>query len=131
MVSLKKFVSSWTGRSWRFLPDDHQDLPSLEMELLVGVPSHLHDSPPSSPETPAGFFPLYVGEDRRRFVVPTEFLSHPLFRMLLEKAQEEFGFEQRRGLVVPCSVAAFQEALNAVRGCYTKFCFGELVEEFL
>ncbi|KAL7204144.1 hypothetical protein ACSBR2_017248 [Camellia fascicularis] len=35
--------------------------------------------------------------------------------MLLEKAYDEFGFEQRDGLVVPCSVAAFQEVVSAVQ----------------
>ncbi|KAL7194853.1 hypothetical protein ACSBR1_035140 [Camellia fascicularis] len=69
----------------------------------------------ASSGTPTGHFAIYVGEERRRFVVPTGFLFHPLFKMLLEKAYDEFGFEQRDGLVVPCSVAAFQEVVSAVR----------------
>ncbi|KAL7174415.1 hypothetical protein ACSBR2_033636 [Camellia fascicularis] len=69
----------------------------------------------ASPRTPTGHFAVYVGEERRRFVVPTGFLSHPLFKMLLEKAYDEFGFEQRDGLVVPCSMAAFQEVVSAVQ----------------
>ncbi|KAI5664710.1 hypothetical protein M9H77_24033 [Catharanthus roseus] len=59
--------------------------------------------------TPNGTFAVYVGEERQRFVVPTVYLSHPLFKMLLEKAYNEFGFNQKSGLVVPCSVATFQE----------------------
>lgn len=82
-------------------------------------------------EIPTGFFALYMGEERRRFVVPTCYLSHPLFKMLLEKAYEKFGFEQRSGLVVPCSVIAFQEVVSVVEGCNGKFDFGELVEEFV
>ncbi|KAF4402905.1 hypothetical protein G4B88_010357 [Cannabis sativa] len=35
--------------------------------------------------------------------------------MLLEKAYEEFGFQQRNGLVVPCSVSSFREVVNAVQ----------------
>ncbi|KAL7251420.1 hypothetical protein ACSBR1_013288 [Camellia fascicularis] len=57
-----------------------------------------HDIEPpqtASPGTPTGHFAVYVGKERRRFVVPTGFLSHPLFKMLLEKAYDEFGFEQR------------------------------------
>ncbi|KAL7258852.1 hypothetical protein ACSBR1_004877 [Camellia fascicularis] len=69
----------------------------------------------ASPGTPTGHFAVYVGEERWRFVVPTGFLSHPLFKMLLEKAYDKFGFEQRDGLVVPCSVAAFREVVSAVR----------------
>ncbi|THG00493.1 auxin-responsive protein SAUR21-like [Camellia sinensis] len=90
-------------------------------------------SPPqtASPGTPTGHFAVYAGEERRRFVVPTGFLSHPLFKMLLEKAYDEFGFEQRDGLVVPCSVAAFQEVVSAVQCGNAKFDFGHLVEEFI
>ncbi|KAL1821247.1 hypothetical protein DCAR_0417637 [Daucus carota subsp. sativus] len=81
--------------------------------------------------TPTGFLAVYVGEDRKRFVVPTGYLSHPLFKMLLEKAYKEFGFKQMSGLVVPCSVAAFQEVISAVECCNGNFDFGNLVEEFL
>ncbi|GER43415.1 SAUR-like auxin-responsive protein family [Striga asiatica] len=83
------------------------------------------------PTTPNGSFVVYVGEDRMRFVLPTGYLSHPLFKILLEKAYNEFGFEQKNGLVVPCSVAAFREVVNAVESCHGRFDFGELMEEFL
>ncbi|KAI8563001.1 hypothetical protein RHMOL_Rhmol03G0080000 [Rhododendron molle] len=85
----------------------------------------------TSAATPTGFLAVYVGEERRRFVVPTGYLTHPLFKMLLEKAYDEFGFEQRNGLVVPCSVNAFQEVVSAVECCHGRFDFGELVEEFI
>ncbi|XP_073062012.1 auxin-responsive protein SAUR23-like [Primulina eburnea] len=78
-----------------------------------------------------GTFAAYVGEDRQRFMVPTSYLKHPLFKMMLEKAYNEFGFDQRNGLVVPCSVAAFQEVMSVVRCCNGRFDFGELVEEFV
>ncbi|KAG8376741.1 hypothetical protein BUALT_Bualt09G0095300 [Buddleja alternifolia] len=81
--------------------------------------------------TPTGMFAVYVGEDRQRFVVPTSYLSHPLFKIMLEKAYNEFGFDQRNGLVLPCSVVAFQEVVHAVECCNGRFDFGELVEEFL
>ncbi|KAM0992871.1 hypothetical protein ACFX2A_008732 [Malus domestica] len=84
-----------------------------------------------SAKTPNGFLALYVGEERQRFLVPTSSLSHPLFKMLLEKAYNEYGFQQRYGLVVPCSVSAFEEVLNAVECSNGKFDFGELVEEFI
>ncbi|KAK4432574.1 Auxin-responsive protein SAUR50 [Sesamum alatum] len=88
-------------------------------------------TPTTPTTTPTGTFVMYVGDDRQRFVVPTGYLSHPLFKILLEKAYNEFGFNQRNGLVVPCSVAAFQEVVSAVECCNGKFDFGDLVEEFL
>ncbi|KAM7531570.1 hypothetical protein LguiB_034980 [Lonicera macranthoides] len=99
-------------------------------ECLLSVRDEEEGSSRSG-STPTGFFALYVGEERQRFVVPTGYLSHPLFKMLLEKAYDEFGFEQRSGLVVPCSVTAFQEILSAVECCNGKFDFGNLVEEFI
>ncbi|KAL7133591.1 hypothetical protein ABFS83_12G151300 [Erythranthe nasuta] len=81
--------------------------------------------------TPTGTFVVYVGEDRQRFVLPTGYLSHPLIKILLEKASNEFGFDQRNGLVFPCSVGAFQEVISAVECCHGRFDFGALVEEFI
>ncbi|XP_050227662.1 auxin-induced protein X15 [Mercurialis annua] len=82
--------------------------------------------------TPTGFFAVYVGEVRERFVVPTSFLNHPLFKMLLEKSfNESIEFDQKNKLVVPCSVSTFQEVVNAVGCCNGRFDFGNLVEEFI
>uniref|UniRef100_A0A7N0V6F1 SAUR family protein n=1 Tax=Kalanchoe fedtschenkoi TaxID=63787 RepID=A0A7N0V6F1_KALFE len=81
--------------------------------------------------SPSGHFAVYVGEERQRFTVNTRYLTHPLFKMLLEKASDEFGVERRDVLVVPCSVSAFQEVMSAIERCRGRFDFGELVEEFL
>src|SRR5688572_5817568 len=48
-----------------------------------------------------GLFAVYVGEERQRFMLPTSFLSHPLLKILLEKAKYELGFQQNTGLVFP------------------------------
>ena len=94
--------------------------------------SYTCSSPSSkSPTTPNGFFALYVGDDRRRFVVPTGYLSHPLFKIMLEKSSEEFGFGQKNGLVVPCSVNAFQEMLSVIESCNGKCDLSHLVEELV
>lgn len=84
--------------------------------------------PPAAGKTAAGgTFAVYVGEERQRFVVPTSYLSHPLFKILLEKTYDEFGFGQRGGLAVPCTVAAFREVVSAVECCNGQFCFVELI----
>ncbi|CAK9159828.1 unnamed protein product [Ilex paraguariensis] len=48
-----------------------------------------------------------------------------------ERPYDEFGFEQSNGLVVPFSVTAFQEVVNAVECCNGRFDFGNLVDEFI
>ncbi|CAO2824018.1 unnamed protein product [Amaranthus hypochondriacus] len=82
-------------------------------------------------KTPTGFFAVYVGKERERFVVPTNFLSHPLFKILLEKSYDEFGFEQQNGLIVPCSVSTFQQIVNAVESNHGRFDMKKLFEEFI
>lgn len=42
------------------------------------------------------------GEEPRRFVVPLSYLTHPRFLMLLEQAAEEYGFDHKGALTIPC-----------------------------
>ncbi|KAK1299534.1 hypothetical protein QJS10_CPB13g01558 [Acorus calamus] len=79
--------------------------------------------------TPVGCLPLYVGEEHRRFVVPTSFLSHPLFRILFEMAYSEYGFDQESGLSVPCDVSVFEEVVGAIEGGCRRFDLQKLVGE--
>lgn len=60
-------------------------------------------------DVPKGHFAVYVGEmQRKRFVVPLSYLNEPLFRDLLSKAEEEFGFNQPNGgLNIPCKEETF------------------------
>nr|GEW67515.1 auxin-induced protein 15A-like [Tanacetum cinerariifolium] len=85
----------------------------------------------ASSKTPPGFFTLYIGEERRRFVVPMGYLSHPVFKMMLEKSSNEFGFTQENGLVVPCSVNAFQEMVSVVESCNGRCDLSNLIGELV
>ncbi|CAK9320179.1 unnamed protein product [Citrullus colocynthis] len=129
MVSFKKLAKKVKVRVGTESEPSHNEC--LLTDRLELTEDHDSQSPSSSTSTPTGSFAIYVGDERQRFVVPTSFLSHPLFRMLLDKAYREFGFEQRNALVVPCSVSAFQEIVSAVECCNGRFDFGEIVEEFL
>ncbi|KAI4326202.1 hypothetical protein MLD38_031540 [Melastoma candidum] len=63
---------------------------------------------------PKGFLAVCVGKDLARFVIPTRYLRHPAFEMLLQEAEEEFGFQQQGVLKIPCEVVVFQKILKAV-----------------
>ncbi|GJN12090.1 hypothetical protein PR202_ga30337 [Eleusine coracana subsp. coracana] len=63
---------------------------------------------------PKGYFAVYVGEDARRFVVPTSYLRQPAFRELMELAAEEFGFGQAGGLRIPCREEDFEAVVAAL-----------------
>ncbi|CAM8987372.1 unnamed protein product [Rhodiola kirilowii] len=60
-------------------------------------------------EVPRGHIAVYVGEiQKKRFVVPITYLSHPTFAALLKRAEEEFGYNHPMGgLTIPCEENAF------------------------
>ncbi|MFS7981453.1 putative small auxin-up RNA [Helianthus anomalus] len=53
---------------------------------------------------PGGSLAVYVGDEHRRFVIPTRFINLPVFASLLNKAEEAFGFQTTGRLVLPCQV---------------------------
>ncbi|OVA19266.1 Auxin-induced protein [Macleaya cordata] len=62
-------------------------------------------------EVPRGYLAVYVGSESQRFVIPATYLSFPDFRVLMERVEEEFGFEQEGGLRIPCEENDFEEVL--------------------
>ncbi|XP_065850196.1 uncharacterized protein [Euphorbia lathyris] len=69
-------------------------------------------SPGPPPDVPKGYLAVYVGPELRRFIIPTSYLSHSLFKVLLEKVEEEFGFDHSGGLTIPCEIETFKFLLN-------------------
>lgn len=69
---------------------------------------------------PRGSFAVYVGDEMRRFVIPTEYLGHWAFAELLREAEEEFGFRHEGALRIPCDVEVFEGILRVVQGRKTK-----------
>ena len=63
---------------------------------------------------PKGFLSVRVGEEMKRFVIPTAYLGHRVFLSLLKEAEEEFGFQHEGVLRIPCSVSLFESILEVV-----------------
>ncbi|XP_028802282.1 auxin-responsive protein SAUR50-like [Neltuma alba] len=70
----------------------------------------------SSNAVPKGCLAVCVGEEMKRFIIPTEYLSHHAFHVLLREAEEEFGFQQTGVLRFPCQVPVFESILKMVQG---------------
>jgi len=60
---------------------------------------------------PDGCFSVYVGPQMQRFVIKTEYANHPLFKMLLEEAESEYGYSCQGPLALPCNVDVFYKVL--------------------
>lgn len=63
---------------------------------------------------PTGCFAVRVGPEMQRFVIKTEYVNHPLFKMLLEDAESEYGFINEGPLMLPCEVNLFCKVLAAM-----------------
>ncbi|CAL1385297.1 unnamed protein product [Linum trigynum] len=63
---------------------------------------------------PKGYLAISVGLEQKRFTIPTEYLSHPAFHILLREAEEEFGFQQAGVLRIPCEVSVFESVVKIV-----------------
>jgi SAUR family protein len=61
-----------------------------------------------------GCFSVYVGAGRQRFVVRTECVNHPLFRVLLEEAEEMSGYTAAGPLELPCNSEVFAGVLEQI-----------------
>ncbi|CAA0818569.1 SAUR-like auxin-responsive protein family [Striga hermonthica] len=59
-------------------------------------------------DVPKGHFVVYVGESRSRYIVPLSILTQPEFQSLLQRAEEEFGFDHDAGLTIPCDEEIFE-----------------------
>ncbi|OIW08164.1 hypothetical protein TanjilG_06577 [Lupinus angustifolius] len=66
-------------------------------------------------EVPEGHIPVYVGEEMERFVVSAELLNHPVFVNLLNRSAQEYGYEQKGVLRIPCHVIVFERVLDVLR----------------
>ncbi|KAK8698360.1 hypothetical protein V6N13_114482 [Hibiscus sabdariffa] len=83
--------------------------PHASSTLRVGVKKQAPRS------VPQGHLPVYVGEEMERFVVNAELLNHPVFVGLLNRSAQEYGYEQKGVLHIPCHVLLFERVREALR----------------
>ncbi|XP_057514785.1 auxin-responsive protein SAUR72-like [Actinidia eriantha] len=76
---------------------------------------------------PKGYVTVCVGKELKRFVIPTEYLGHQAFGILLGEAEEEFGFQQEGVLKIPCEVPLFERILKPLQDKREVFFFQDSV----
>ncbi|OIW03529.1 hypothetical protein TanjilG_30949 [Lupinus angustifolius] len=65
-------------------------------------------------DVPSGHVAICVGSSYTRFVVPTTYLNHPVFKKLLLQAEEEYGFSNHGPLAIPCDEEVFEEIIRFI-----------------
>uniref|UniRef100_A0A5B7AMI4 Putative auxin-induced protein X15 n=1 Tax=Davidia involucrata TaxID=16924 RepID=A0A5B7AMI4_DAVIN len=75
----------------------------------------LRRSSTRSGSVPEGHLPVFIGEEMERFIVSADLLNHPIFIKLLNKSAQEYGYEQKGVLRIPCHVLVFERVLEALR----------------
>ena len=66
-------------------------------------------------EVPEGFFPIYVGEEQKRYVVPITLLSAIIFIALLNQFEEQIRATGDKPITLPCSTEMFESILHSVQ----------------
>ncbi|KAK9169602.1 hypothetical protein Syun_001742 [Stephania yunnanensis] len=61
-----------------------------------------------------GYFTMYAREGKR-FVVPLYYLNHPIFKVLLEMTEEEFGLAAQGPLQVPYEEELMDHIVSFIR----------------
>ncbi|KAK7317091.1 hypothetical protein RJT34_01033 [Clitoria ternatea] len=71
---------------------------------------HHHHEKKDLKDIPKGCLAILVGqgEEQQRFVIPVIYINHPLFMQLLKEAEEEYGFNQKGPITIPCHVEHFR-----------------------
>ncbi|XP_012437801.1 auxin-responsive protein SAUR32 [Gossypium raimondii] len=80
---------------------------------------HHHQGKKQAKGVPKGCLAIKVGpkeEEQQRFVVPVLYFNHPLFMQLLKEAEEEYGFEQKGMITIPCHVEEFRNVRGLIDG---------------
>ncbi|XP_030460452.1 auxin-responsive protein SAUR32-like [Syzygium oleosum] len=78
---------------------------------------HHHHHQRQEHDVPKGCLAVMVGQgegERRRFVIPVMYVNHPRFVQLLKEAEEEFGFDQKGPITIPCHVEEFRSVQESI-----------------
>lgn len=128
IVRLKEILQKWqsltVGSKETSLPSPPSDQspcgipPAINKRLNSVTCCDSDEESCHSPEPPAdvpkGYLAVYVGLELRRFIIPTSYLSHSLFKVLLVKVEEEFGFDHTGALTIPCEIETFKFLLQCM-----------------
>ncbi|CAM6093190.1 unnamed protein product [Calypogeia fissa] len=93
------------GEGYQRLTNSHDGMSEDELQMNIKLTQR-------SKRVPKGHLPVYVGLEKKRFVIRIDYLSHPLFKPLFE--QNIKGFERVGGLQIDFEPDLFEQLLKVV-----------------
>ena len=117
IVRLQQILKKWrklANSSKTTSSSSRKSIKFLKRTLSSSDYSNIRGDASSNNVVPKGYLAVCVGEELKRFVIPTEYLGHHAFHILLREAEEEFGFQQTGVLRIPCDVCVFENILKMV-----------------
>ncbi|XP_059298204.1 auxin-responsive protein SAUR72-like [Lycium barbarum] len=110
MVMLK-FIMGKLKNHLQLIPKSSRSLEGHVVEF-VETPRANEEVPNDVKEGYFAVFSVNPEEEPKRFIVELHWLTNPSFLKLLKQAEEEYGFEQKGVLEVPCLAAELQKILK-------------------
>ncbi|MCE3052493.1 hypothetical protein HAX54_052762 [Datura stramonium] len=91
-------------------------IPKFDVEEFVEIPRANNNEEEEVPnDVKEGHFAVFTvspEEEPKRFIVELHWLTNPSFLKLLKQAEDEFGFQQKGVLQVPCCAEELQKILE-------------------
>lgn len=109
--SSKKNLITKTWQRCRSIPGSRGGKSLATLSSLPDHPLSTKENKTKCKVAPHGCFSVYVGPEKQRFVIKTKYVNHPLFRILLEDAEKEYGFISDGPILLPCDVNLFYKVL--------------------
>ncbi|KAJ9181564.1 hypothetical protein P3X46_009682 [Hevea brasiliensis] len=104
---LKACCNKWSKTESRVIP-----CAGCEHCCQWGLWASSHEGKSIPRDVPKGHLVVYVGENYKRFVIKLSLLHHPLFRALLDRAQDEYDFTADSKLCIPCEESIFLDVVR-------------------
>ena len=108
LVMFRLFIRTLRKGFWVFTSKAHA-LNHVEFDKEMDVATTTMTN-----EVKEGYFTVFTvqGKETQRFVIELGNLTNPAFLSLLEQAREEYGFEQKGALSLPCRPQELQKILS-------------------
>lgn len=110
MVSTKKLIK--LARKW-------QKLAAIKRKRIALPQTTGPADTSSSPMAEKGHFAVYT-VDKKRFLLPLEYLNNEMIQELFNMAEEEFGLQSKGPLSLPCDSELMEYAITLIKQKVTR-----------